>query len=113
MPNGRRKNDNENNRPRGCAFRVLRLPRRGPIYPVQAMSWQTTRRKGQARKKQDCEEIPEGRVKVALLPNSQLSTDREELEGVLQRGSRAAAGPSYRNFGPLGVREFELFDIPY
>jgi C4-dicarboxylate-binding protein DctP len=53
-----------------------------------------------------------GRVKVELYPNSQLYKDREELEA-LQRGAVQMLAPSVSKFGPLGVREFELFDLPY
>ncbi|HEX7951985.1 MAG TPA: TRAP transporter substrate-binding protein [Burkholderiales bacterium] len=53
-----------------------------------------------------------GRVKVELYPNSQLYKDREEMEA-LQRGAVQMLAPSVSKFGPLGVREFELFDLPY
>ncbi|HEX4985114.1 MAG TPA: TRAP transporter substrate-binding protein [Burkholderiales bacterium] len=53
-----------------------------------------------------------GRVKVEVYPNSQLYKDREEMEA-LQRGAVQMLAPSVSKFGPLGVREFELFDIPY
>ena len=53
-----------------------------------------------------------GAVKVELFPNSQLYKDREELEA-LQRGAVQMLAPSVSKFGPLGVRDFELFDLPY
>lgn len=53
-----------------------------------------------------------GAVKVEVYPNSQLFKDREELEA-LQRGAVQMLAPSVSKFGPLGVREFELFDLPY
>ncbi len=53
-----------------------------------------------------------GRVKVEVYPNSQLYKDREEMEA-LQRGAVHMLAPSVSKFGPLGVREFELFDLPY
>lgn len=53
-----------------------------------------------------------GRVKVEIYPNSQLYKDREEMEA-LQRGAVHMLAPSVSKFGPLGVREFELFDLPY
>lgn len=53
-----------------------------------------------------------GRVKVEIYPNSQLYKDREEMEA-LQRGAVQMLAPSVSKFGPLGVREFELFDLPY
>ncbi|RXZ45256.1 TRAP transporter substrate-binding protein [Crenobacter cavernae] len=53
-----------------------------------------------------------GRVKVQVYPNSQLYKDKEELEA-LQLGAVQMLAPSLAKFGPLGVREFEAFDLPY
>ena len=53
-----------------------------------------------------------GRVKVELYPNSTLYKDKEELEA-LQLGAVQMLAPSLAKFGPLGVKEFELFDLPY
>jgi C4-dicarboxylate-binding protein DctP len=58
------------------------------------------------------EERTKGRVKVEIYPNSQLYKDKEELEA-LQLGSVQMLAPSMAKFGPLGVREFEVFDLPY
>jgi C4-dicarboxylate-binding protein DctP len=58
------------------------------------------------------EERTKGRVKVEVYPNSQLYKDKEELEA-LQLGSVQMLAPSMAKFGPLGVREFEVFDLPY
>lgn len=58
------------------------------------------------------EERTHGRVKVEVYPNSQLYKDKEELEA-LQLGSVQMLAPSLAKFGPLGVREFEVFDLPY
>jgi C4-dicarboxylate-binding protein DctP len=57
------------------------------------------------------EKYTNGCVKVELYPNSQLYKDREETEA-LQRGVAHLLAPSVSKFGPLGVREFELFDLP-
>ncbi len=54
----------------------------------------------------------QGKVKVEVYPNSQLYKDREELEA-LQLGAVQMLAPSLSKFGPLGVREFELYDLPY
>jgi len=54
----------------------------------------------------------QGRVKVEVFPNSQLYKDHEEMEA-LQRGAVQMLAPSLSKFGPLGVREFEVFDLPY
>lgn len=57
-------------------------------------------------------EKTKGKVKVEVYPNSQLYKDKEELEA-LQMGSVQMLAPSLAKFGPLGVKEFELFDLPY
>jgi C4-dicarboxylate-binding protein DctP len=53
-----------------------------------------------------------GRVKVEVYPNSSLYKDKEELEA-LQLGSVQLLAPSISKFGPLGVREFDVFDLPF
>jgi len=53
-----------------------------------------------------------GRVKVEVYPNSQLYKDKEEMEA-LQLGAVQMLAPSLAKFGPLGVKEFEVFDLPY
>ena len=53
-----------------------------------------------------------GRVEVTVYPNSTLYKDKEELEA-LQLGSVQMLAPSLAKFGPLGVKEFEVFDLPY
>lgn len=57
-------------------------------------------------------ERTQGKVKVEVYPNSQLYKDKEELEA-LQMGVVQMLAPSLAKFGPLGVREFEVFDLPY
>jgi C4-dicarboxylate-binding protein DctP len=58
------------------------------------------------------EERTKGRVKIEVYPNSQLFKDGEEMEAV-QLGSVQMLAPSLAKFGPLGAREFEVFDLPY
>jgi C4-dicarboxylate-binding protein DctP len=58
------------------------------------------------------EERTKGRVKVDVFPNSQLYKDKEEMEA-LQLGAVQMLAPSLAKFGPLGVKEFEVFDLPY
>jgi C4-dicarboxylate-binding protein DctP len=53
-----------------------------------------------------------GRVKVEVYPNSQLYKDGEEMEA-LQLGAVQMLAPSLAKFGPLGVPDFEAFDLPY
>lgn len=72
----------------------------------------TPKGKGAEKFKQLAEERTKGRVKVEVYPNSQLYKDKEELEA-LQLGAVQMLAPSLAKFGPLGVREFEVFDLPY
>jgi C4-dicarboxylate-binding protein DctP len=72
----------------------------------------TPKGKGAERFKQLAEERTGGRVKVEVYPNSQLFKDGEEMEA-LQLGSVQMLAPSVSKFGPLGVKEYEAFDIPY
>jgi len=58
------------------------------------------------------EQLTRGRVRVEVYPNSQLYKDKEELEA-LQLGAVQMLAPSLAKFGPLGVKEFEAFDLPY
>ena len=72
----------------------------------------TPKGKGALRFKELAEAKTKGRVKVEIYPNSQLYKDREELEA-LQLGAVQMLAPSVSKFGPLGVRKFEVFDMPY
>ena len=73
---------------------------------------ETPKGKGAIRFKELAEAKTKGRVKVEIYPNSQLYKDREELEA-LQLGAVQMLAPSVSKFGPLGVRKFEVFDLPY
>jgi len=70
--------------------------------------------KGQAalRFKQLAEQRTGGRVRVEVYPNSTLYRDNEELEA-LQLGAVQMLAPSLAKFGPLGIQEFEVFDLPF
>jgi len=72
----------------------------------------TPKGKGAIKFKELAEAKTRGRVKVEVYPNSQLYKDREELEA-LQLGAVQMLAPSVSKFGPLGVRKFEVFDMPY
>src|SRR2546423_8549214 len=62
--------------------------------------------------KELAERYTAGKVKVEVYPNSQLYKDKEELEA-LQLGAVQMLAPSNSKFGPIGVKEFEVFDLPY
>ena len=70
--------------------------------------------KGQAAEffKKRAEELTQGKVKIELYPNSQLYKDKEEMEA-LQLNAVQMLAPSLAKFGPLGVKEFEVFDLPF
>jgi C4-dicarboxylate-binding protein DctP len=72
----------------------------------------TPKGKAAEKFKQMVEERSKGAMKVEVYPNSQLYKDREELEA-LQLGAVQLLAPSMAKFGPLGAREFELFDLPF
>jgi C4-dicarboxylate-binding protein DctP len=73
---------------------------------------QTPKGKAALKFKELAEQMTKGRVKVEVYPNSSLFKDGEEMEA-LQLGSVQMLAPSVAKFGPLGVREFEVFDLPY
>src|SRR6201982_1499719 len=62
--------------------------------------------------KELAEAYTNGKVKVEVYPNSSLYKDKEELEA-LQLGSVQLLAPSISKFGPLGVKEYDVFDLPY
>ncbi|HMK71089.1 MAG TPA: DctP family TRAP transporter solute-binding subunit [Xanthobacteraceae bacterium] len=62
--------------------------------------------------KELAEKYTNGKVKVEVYPNSSLYKDKEELEA-LQLASVQLLAPSISKFGPLGVREFDIFDLPF
>jgi C4-dicarboxylate-binding protein DctP len=58
------------------------------------------------------EERSKGKVKVELFPNGTLYKDKEEVEA-LQMGAVQMLAPAPGKFGPMGVRDFEVLDLPY
>jgi C4-dicarboxylate-binding protein DctP len=57
-------------------------------------------------------ELTKGKVKVEVYANSTLYKDKEEMEA-LQLGAVQMLAPALSKFGPLGVKEFEVFDLPF
>src|SRR5258707_14949609 len=72
----------------------------------------TPKGKGAEYFKKLAEERTKGKVKVEVYANSTLYKDNEEVDA-LQLGAVQMLAPSLAKFGPLGVREFEVFDLPY
>jgi C4-dicarboxylate-binding protein DctP len=72
----------------------------------------TPKGKGALKFKELAEARTGGKVRVEVYPSSSLFKDGEEMEA-LQLGSVQMLAPSLAKFGPLGVRAFEVFDLPY
>ena len=68
--------------------------------------------KGALKFKELAEKYTAGKVKVEVYPNSTLYKDGEEMEA-LQLGAVQILAPSTAKFAPLGVKEFEVLDLPY
>ncbi len=70
--------------------------------------------KGRAalRFKEVAERRTNGRVVVEVYPNSILYKDKDEIEALVN-GSVQILAPSLAKFSPLGITEFEVFDLPY
>jgi C4-dicarboxylate-binding protein DctP len=72
----------------------------------------TPKGKGAIRFKELAEQRTSGRVRIEVYANSTLYKDNEEIEA-LQVGAVQMLAPSVSKFGPLGIKEFEVFDLPY
>src|SRR5437879_9796474 len=99
------------------ASMMLMPPVAGAQQPIvikfsHVVAVDTPKGKGAEQFKKLAEERTKGRVKIEIYPNSSLFKDGEEMEA-LQLGSVQMLAPSVAKFGPLGVREFEVFDLPY
>jgi C4-dicarboxylate-binding protein DctP len=96
------------------AFTCLISPTQTPIFIKfsHVVAPDTPKGKGALRFKELAEQRTNGRVKVEVYPNSQLYKDKEEMEA-LQLGSVQMLAPSLAKFGPLGVKDFEVFDLPF
>jgi C4-dicarboxylate-binding protein DctP len=104
----------------GAAVAVALLPFAAPSFAADpivikfshVVADDTPKGKGAAKFKELAEKYTNGAVKVEVYANSTLYKDKEELEA-LQLGSVQMLAPSLSKFGPLGVKEFEVFDLPY
>ena len=56
--------------------------------------------------------LTRGAVRVDVYPDSTLYQDKEEMEA-LQLGAVEMLAPSVAKLAPLGLKEFEVFDLPY
>ena len=73
---------------------------------------ETPKGKGALRFKELMEIRSGGRVKVEVYPNSTLFKDKDEI-AALKRGEVQLLAPSLSKLRPLGVKEFEVFDLPF
>ena len=97
-----------------CAASVAAYAAEAPIVIKFSHVVAVDTPKGRAAEffKKVAEERTKGRVKVEVYPNSQLYKDKEELDAMVL-GAVQMLAPSLAKFGPLGVKEFEAFDLPY
>jgi C4-dicarboxylate-binding protein DctP len=72
----------------------------------------TPKGKGAEHFKVLAEKYTNGKVKVEVYHNSTLYKDKEELEA-LQLGAVQMLAPSNSKFGPMGIKDFEVFDLPF
>ena len=72
----------------------------------------TPKGKGAEKFKELGEKYTNGKVKIEVYHNSTLYKDKEELEA-LQLGAVQMLAPSNSKFGPIGIKEFEVFDLPF
>jgi C4-dicarboxylate-binding protein DctP len=72
----------------------------------------TPKGKGADKFKELAEKYTNGKVKIEVYANSTLYKDKEELEA-LQLGAVQMLAPSNSKFGPIGIRDFEVFDLPF
>jgi C4-dicarboxylate-binding protein DctP len=72
----------------------------------------TPKGKAAERFKELAEKYTNNKVKVEVYPNSQLFKDKDEMDALL-RGEVQMLAPSLSKLAPLGIKEFEIFDLPY
>lgn len=72
----------------------------------------TPKGKAAERFKQLAEQYTNSRVRVEIYPSSLLYQEHTEIEA-LQSGAVQMLAPSLSTFAAIGVREFNLFDLPY
>lgn len=77
-----------------------------------ALSPATPKGKAANKFKELAERYTSGAVKVEVHPGGQLYQDRDEMTA-LRLGAVQMLAPSLSQLGPLGLREFEVFDLPY
>jgi C4-dicarboxylate-binding protein DctP len=77
-----------------------------------AVSPDTAKGKAALKFKDLSEKKTSGKVRVEVFANSSLFKDAEEIEA-LELGSVQMLIPAVAKFGPLGLTDFDVFDLPY
>ena len=97
-----------------AAFSVAPARADGPIVIKFSHVVTDAAPKGKAalKFKELAEKYTNGKVRIEVYPNSTLYKDGEELEA-LQLGAVQMLAPSTAKFAPLGVKQFEVMDLPY
>jgi C4-dicarboxylate-binding protein DctP len=97
-----------------CALSVGTAVAQSPIIIKfsHVVANDTPKGKGSLKFKELAEKYTDGKVKIEVYANSTLYKDNEEVEA-LQLGAVQMLAPSLAKFGPLGAKEFEVFDLPY
>src|SRR3954453_11095230 len=72
---------------------------------------ETPKGKGAEKFKELAEKYTNGRVKGEVYQNSQLYKEKGEVDS-LHLGAVQMLAPSLAKLGPLGAKEFEVFDLP-
>lgn len=97
-----------------AAFALLPVRAADPVVIKfsHVLSPATPKGKAADKFKELAERYTRGAVKVEVYPNGQLYQDRDEITA-LRLGAVQMLAPSLSQLGPLGLREFEVFDLPY
>ena len=64
------------------------------------------------RLKEVSEKITHGRIRIDIYPSNTLFQDKDELEA-LQLGAIQMSAPALTKLSGLGLREFDVFELPY
>jgi C4-dicarboxylate-binding protein DctP len=97
-----------------AAFVIQPAVAQGPIVIKfsHVVAPDTPKGNGAEKFKELANKYTNGKAKIEVYANSSLYKDKEEVEA-LQLGAVQMLAPSLAKFGPLGVRNFEVFDLPY
>ena len=97
-----------------AAFALVPAQASGPVVIKFSHVVPAATPKGKAadKFKELAERYTQGAVRVEVYPSGRLYQDRDEMTA-LQLGAVQMLAPSLSQLGPLGLRDFEVFDLPY